>query len=60
MIELRDYCSKMVWEITKEYVDEGLSGTLSGAKRPAFNEMTKDAVRWSQKIGQLIKVYSAI
>jgi len=45
MIELRDYCSKMGWEITKEYVDEGLSGTLSGAKRPAFNEMTKDAYR---------------
>ena len=45
MIELRDYCDRMGWEITKEYVDEGLSGTLSGAKRPAFNEMTKDAYR---------------
>ena len=45
MIELRDYCSKMGWEITKEYVDEGLSGTLSETKRPAFNEMTKDAYR---------------
>jgi DNA invertase Pin-like site-specific DNA recombinase len=45
MIELREYCSKMGWQITKEYVDEGLSGTLSGAKRPAFNEMTKDAYR---------------
>jgi DNA invertase Pin-like site-specific DNA recombinase len=38
MIELRDYC-------TKEYTDEGLSGTLSRTKRPAFNEMIKDAYR---------------
>jgi len=45
MIELREYCSKMGWQITKEYVDEVLSGTLSGAKRTAFNEMTKDAYR---------------
>ena len=45
MIELRDYCSKMEWEITKEYTDEGLSGTLSRSKRPAFNEMIKDAHR---------------
>jgi DNA invertase Pin-like site-specific DNA recombinase len=45
MIELRDYCSKMGWEITKEYTDEGLSGTLSRTKRPAFNEMIKDAYR---------------
>ena len=45
MIELREYCDRVGWEITKEYVDEGLSGTLSGAKRPAFNEMTKDAYR---------------
>ena len=27
--EIRDHCSKMGWEIVKEYVDEGLSGTLS-------------------------------
>ena len=27
LIELRDHCSKMGWEITKEYSDEGLSGT---------------------------------
>ena len=45
LIELRDHCSKMGWEITKEYSDEGLSGTLSRDKRPAFNEMIKDAYR---------------
>ena len=45
LIELRDHCSKMGWEIAKEYADEGLSGTLSRDKRPAFNEMIKDAYR---------------
>ena len=45
LIEIRDHCSKMGWEIVKEYVDEGLSGTLSRSKRPAFNEMIKDAYR---------------
>ena len=45
LIELRDHCSRMGWEIVKEYADEGLSGTLSRDKRPAFNEMIKDAYR---------------
>ncbi len=45
LIELRDHCSKMGWEIAKEYADEGLSGTLSRDKRPAFNEMIRDAYR---------------
>jgi DNA invertase Pin-like site-specific DNA recombinase len=35
----------MGWEIVKEYIDEGLSGTLSRDKRPAFNEMIKDGYR---------------
>ena len=45
LIELRDHCSKMGWEIVKEYVDEGLSGTLSREKRPALNAMIKDGYR---------------
>jgi DNA invertase Pin-like site-specific DNA recombinase len=45
LIEVRDHCSKMGWEIVKEYIDEGLSGTLSRDKRPAFNEMIKDGYR---------------
>jgi DNA invertase Pin-like site-specific DNA recombinase len=45
LIELRDCCSKMGWEITKEYADEGLSGTLSSGKRPALNSLIKDAYR---------------
>ena len=45
LIELRDHCSKMGWEITKEYADEGLSGTLSREKRPALNSLIKDAYR---------------
>jgi len=45
LIELRDHCSKMEWEVVKEYADEGLSGTLSREKRPALNSLIKDAYR---------------
>ena len=45
LLELRDHCSKMEWEIVKEYADEGLSGTLSRDKRPALNSLIKDAYR---------------
>ena len=45
LLELRDHCSKMRWEIVKEYADEGLSGTLSRDKRPALNSLIKDAYR---------------
>ena len=45
LIELRDHCSRMGWEIVKEYTDEGLSGTLSREKRPALNAMIKDGYR---------------
>ena len=45
LIELRDHCSKMEWEVVKEYADEGLSGTLSREKRPALNALIKDAYR---------------
>ena len=45
LLELRDHCSKMGWEIVKEYADEGLSGALSREKRPALNSLIKDAYR---------------
>ena len=45
LLELRDHCKKMDWEIVKEYADEGLSGTLSREKRPQLNAMMKDAYR---------------
>ena len=45
LIELRDHCSRMEWEVVKEYADEGLSGTLSREKRPALNALIKDAYR---------------
>ena len=45
LIELREHCSKMGWEITKEYSDEGLSGTLSRDKRPALNSLITEAYR---------------
>ena len=45
LIELRDHCSRMGWQVVKEYADEGLSGTLSRDKRPALNSLIKDAYR---------------
>jgi DNA invertase Pin-like site-specific DNA recombinase len=45
LLELRDHCSRMGWEVVKEYADEGLSGTLSREKRPALNALIKDAYR---------------
>ena len=45
LIELWDHCPKMGQEITKEYSDEGLSGTLFRDKRPALNSLIKDAYR---------------
>ena len=45
LIELRDHCSKLGWEIVNEYADKGLSGTLSRDKRPALNSLIKDGYR---------------
>ena len=45
LLELRNHCSKMGWEIVKEYADEGLSGTLSREKRLSLNSLIKDAYR---------------
>jgi DNA invertase Pin-like site-specific DNA recombinase len=45
LIELRDHCSKMGWEIVKEYAEKRLSGTLSRDKRPALNSLIKDGYR---------------
>jgi len=45
LIELRDHCSRMGWEVVKEYADEGLSGALSRDKRPELNSLIKDAYR---------------
>jgi len=38
---LREYAGKRAWAISKEYIDEGYTG--SNTKRPAFNEMMADA-----------------
>ena len=45
LLELRNHCSKMGWEIVKEYADEGLSGTLPREKRLSLNSLIKDAYR---------------
>ena len=38
---LREYAGKRAWAISKEYIDEGYTG--SNTKRPAFNAMMADA-----------------
>jgi len=38
---LREYASKRAWAISKEYIDEGYTG--SNTKRPAFTAMMADA-----------------
>ena len=41
--ELREYCQRRGWEITREYVDVGISG--SKEKRPQLDELLRDAHR---------------
>lgn len=50
LIELREFCKRMNYEIYKEYVDEGISG--SKIDRPALDEMMKDV--FSRKFDTLI------
>jgi DNA invertase Pin-like site-specific DNA recombinase len=40
---LHEFIEKRSWTISKEYIDEGYTG--SNTKRPAFNEMMADAKR---------------
>jgi DNA invertase Pin-like site-specific DNA recombinase len=39
--ELREYCQRREWEITREYVDIGISGGKE--KRPELDELLRDA-----------------
>jgi DNA invertase Pin-like site-specific DNA recombinase len=41
--ELREYCQRRGWEITREYVDVGISGGKE--KRPELDELLRDASR---------------
>src|ERR1019366_4315559 len=41
--ELREYCQRRGWEIVREYVDVGISGTK--AKRPELDRLMTDAHR---------------
>jgi DNA invertase Pin-like site-specific DNA recombinase len=43
LVELREYSSRRGWEITSEYVDEGVSG--SKESRPELNRLMADAHR---------------
>ena len=43
--ELREVAGRNGWEIVKEYVDQGISGSKGREGRPAFDAMCKAAVR---------------
>ena len=43
LIPLREFCTHRGWEVSKEYVDNGISGTKES--RPALDAMLKDAAR---------------
>ena len=45
MIELRAVAERAGWFIVKEYIDEAISGAKGRDKRPAFNNLLKDATR---------------
>ena len=42
LLELKSYCERMDYEVVKIYEDE-VSGAKSREKRPAYNELCKDA-----------------
>jgi DNA invertase Pin-like site-specific DNA recombinase len=41
LTELQEYCKRRAWEITREYVDVGISGTKE--KRPQLDQLSADA-----------------
>jgi DNA invertase Pin-like site-specific DNA recombinase len=42
---LREVAERAHWEVVATYVDRGVSGAKKREKRPAFDELAKDAVR---------------
>ncbi len=45
LVALQDYATRMNYEITSIYKDEGISGIKNKSQRPALNEMMKDGVK---------------
>ena len=45
LVELREVAKRNGWEVTKEYVDHGISGAKARDKRPQFDMMLKSAIR---------------
>ena len=43
--ELREVAKRAGWEVVKVYKDHGISGAKGGDKRPAYNQMLRDAFR---------------
>lgn len=45
LLPLKDYVERMNYELVNIYQDEGISGSKGRDKRPALDEMMKDAVK---------------
>ncbi len=45
LVALQDYATRMNYEITSIYKDEGISGVKNQNQRPALNAMMKDVVK---------------
>ena len=45
LLALQDYATRMNYEITSIYKDEGISGIKNKSQRPSLNEMMKDVVK---------------
>ena len=45
LVALQEYATRMNYEITSIYKDEGISGIKNKSQRPALNEMMKDVVK---------------
>jgi site-specific DNA recombinase len=54
LAELREYASRRGWEVTNEYLDEGVSG--SKESRPALNRLMLDAHRRRFDIVACLKI----
>jgi DNA invertase Pin-like site-specific DNA recombinase len=55
LAQLREFAARQHWQISTEYIDQGVSGSKAGSTRPEFARMMQDA---SQKKFDLLLFWS--